>query len=333
MLYSDADTGPEGNIRGETRINARREDLDSGSRTREGVLMRVSLRRYPNWRGVARALTLLLLTLAITACGAPEGTAIAALVPPTATATATATATPTPTPTPTVPPTPTPTATPTRVPTRSPTATATVAPRPTTPVAVATTVGGYTSNWRSWESGEDTTNKLRRTYDAAQNEYRVAVLADDQEWSFFAPEGQKFQDFTLEVEGRKVDGDDSAGYGLVFRRQPRQGDKASERYIFYVTAQGRFSLFQVTADGTSRTLRPLDAPNQQGVIKVGDAPNRLQVTSRGNQIVLAINGTSVYTLNNATITQAGEIGIFAKTPAGVPSAEFAFKNLQLKPNP
>ena len=195
---------------------------------------------------------------------------------------------------------------------------------------MATPSGTYTATWQNWQQGEDSTNKLRYSFDAAQNEYHVQVLDEDQEWSFYAPEGQKYKDFTLEVEARRVSGDDSVGYGLVFRRQPRQGDKASERYIFYVTAQGRFSLFQITPENTARTLRPLDATGQAGVIKVSDAANRLQVTSRNNQIVLGINGTTVYTLNNATITQAGEIGIFAKTPEGVPSAEFAFKNLQLK---
>ena len=290
-------------------------------------------------RGAIGVGAVLLLTVGITACGAPTGTQVAALVPPTATPTATATATPTATPTPvpptataTVPPTATPTSRPLPTPTRTvATATAVPIPRATTPAA-AVPAGSYRGDWRDWAMGEDTTNKLRRTYDAAQDEYRIAVLSEDQEWSFYAPEGQRFQNFVLEVEGRRIDGPDSVGYGLVFRRQPRQGDQASERYIFYVTAQGRFTLYQVMADNTSRTLRPLDAAGA-GVIKVGDTPNRLRVTARGNQVTLAINGTDVYTLNNATIAQAGEIGVFAKTPPGVDTAEFGFKDLQLSPNP
>jgi len=294
-------------------------------------MRRVAKWRSPRRRDTIRVLTMLALALSIAGCGAPEGTAIAALVPPTPTPTAVPTATPTAVPTATA--TLAPTATPTRIATQRPTVAATVAPRPTTPAAVATPAGTYTAIWQNWQQGEDASNKLRYSYDTAQNEYHVQVLDKDQEWSFYAPEGQKYKDFTLEVEARRISGDDSVGYGLVFRRQPRQGDKASERYIFYVTPQGRFSLFQITPENTSRTLRTLDAPGQAGVINVGDAANRLQVTSRNNQIVLGINGTTVYTLNNATITQAGEIGIFAKTPEGVPAAEFAFKGLQLKPAP
>lgn len=294
-------------------------------------MLRVAKWRSPQRRDTVRVLTMLVLAIGIVGCGAPEGTAIAALVPPTPTATAVPTATPTAIPAATA--TPAPTTTPTRIATQRPTVAPTIAPRPTTPTAVATQVGTYTASWQNWQQGEDASNKLRYSYDTAKDEYHVQVLDDDQEWSFYAPEGQKYKDFTLEVEARRVSGDDSVGYGLVFRRQPRQGDKASERYIFYVTAQGRFSLFQITPENTARTLRPLDATSQAGVIKVGDAANRLQVTSRNNQIVLGINGTSVYTLNNATITQAGEIGVFAKTPEGVPLAEFAFKGLQLKPAP
>ena len=219
-------------------------------------MIRVATWRAPQRRNTVRVLTILVLALSVVGCGAPEGTTVAALAAPTATPTAipTPTATATPTVLPTATATVAPTATPTRIATQRPTVAPTVAPRPTTPTAVATPLGTYTATWQNWQQGEDSTNKLRYSFDAAQNEYHVQVLADDQEWSFYAPEGQKYKDFTLEVEARRVSGDDSVGYGLVFRRQPRQGDKASERYIFYVTAQGRFSLFQITPENTCAHL-------------------------------------------------------------------------------
>ncbi len=267
-------------------------------------------------------LTVLLLTmLALTACGTPESTAVAMIIPPTPTVT------PTPLPTPTL----VPTATPTRIATATPTATAVATPTPLPPPP--TPIGGYRSDWHTWKQGEDTKEKLRYTYNPAQDEYQIAVLEGDQEWSIYAPGGQKFQNFTLEVDGRRLTGPDNVGYGLVFRRQPRQGDNASERYVFYVNAQGRFSLFQVNPNNTSRTLRNLDAPSQPGIIKVGDEPNHLTVTAQDGQITLAINGQQVYILNNAAITQPGEIGIFAKVPDGATSGEVAFKNLLLTPIP
>ena len=65
------------------------------------------------------------------------------------------------------------------------------------------------------------------------------------------------------------------------------------------------------------------------MIAVGDGKNRLRVTCQGAKIILAINGVDVFTLNNATITQGGEIGVFAVTPQGVADATVAFRNLTL----
>ncbi len=280
-----------------------------------------------------------LLLVLLSGCGTPASTAVASLVEPTATATPapTATATPRPTATATLPPTatvaPAPTATTANTPTPTRAATSAPTPRPTvapTMRATVTPVGSYTADWATWESGTDPDGRFRRTHQRAQDEYRVEVLKEDQEWSFFAPEGQTFQDFALEVEANRLVGPDTIGYGLVFRRQARkEGTAASERYIFYVTPQGRYSLFQVNADNTQRTLRPLDAPGIPSVIAVGDGKNRLRVTCQSTKIVLAINGVDVFTLNNATIAQGGEIGVFAQTPVGVAEATVAFRRLTL----
>lgn len=291
------------------------------------------------WRGAGgrtrgwAALPLVILLLS--GCGTPASTAVVSLVEPTATPSPAATPLPTATATPAstatrVPPTATVANTP--APTR---AANTPTPRPTvlpTGTRAATPVGGYAANWATWENGDDPDGRFRRSYQQGRDEYHVQILEEDQEWSFFAPEGQRFQDFTLEVEANRIAGPDTIGYGLVFRRQARkEGAAASERYIFYVTPQGRYSLFLVNADNTQRTLRPLDAPGIPSVIAIGDGANRLRATCQGAKIVLAINGVDVFTLNNATIMQGGEIGVFALTPAGVADATVAFRRLTLTP--
>lgn len=281
-----------------------------------------------------------LVFLLLSGCGTTTSTAVAGLVEPTATATPSPTATATPSPTATATAVPTATSVPptattanTPIPTRA--ATLVPTPRPTvapTTARLPTPGGGYAANWATWENGDDPDGRFRRTYQRAQDEYRVQILEEDQEWSFFAPEGQTYQDFTLDVEANRLTGPDTIGYGLVFRRQARkEGAAASERYIFYVTPQGRYSMFQVNADNTQHTLRPLDAPGVPSVIKVGDGTNRLRVTCQGAKIVLAINGVDVFTLTNATITQAGEVGVFVLTPVGVADATVAFRRLTLTP--
>jgi hypothetical protein len=268
---------------------------------------------------------LLLLALVLGGCGTPVSATVGvALVEPTGTPTALP-PTATPTAVPTVPPTATLTSTPAPPPSITPTS----ARPPVTP----TPDGGYVADWTLWGMGENDKHEYRRNYDEAKNEYHIALLTDDQEWSFYAPEGQKFQNFTLEVEAYRVDGPDSLGYGLVFRRQEPQSGKFSERYIFYVTPQGRFSFFQVSPDNTRKTLRQLDAPDRQGVIKVGSEPNHLKVICQGTTITLVINDIEVFKLTNAAVIQAGEIGVFATAPVGVKAMEIAFRDLRLTPLP
>lgn len=302
-----------------------------------------------------------LLLLVLTGCGTPASTAVASLVSPTRTptlavmmgattpppatprpaATSTVTAststanpvTPIVIPSPTMNRTPGPTTprvvTGTPTPYSTPTARAKTIP---TSARSATPVGSYIANFATWQSGIDTRQRFRRTYDRSRDEYQVAVLQENQEWSFFAPEGRKFQDFTLEVDANSTSGSDTLGYGLVFRRQTRQeGSAASERYIFYLTPQGRYSLIQINADSTRRTLRPLDAPSIPSVIAAGSGSNRLRVTCQGAKITLAINDTEVFSLNNAAITQGGAIGVFVKTPPGIAEAAVAFRRLMLTP--
>jgi hypothetical protein len=293
-------------------------------------MRRAWLRRYTRLRAHLALPLLALLTLAplLTSCGTPAGTAVAVLAEPTATPTATPrpTATPTPTSTPS-PPTPTPTPRPV-TPTAPPTATA-----GTEPTAVSTPVvtTSYTVNWSKWPQGTTQDNSYRRSYDAAKNEYDVALIEDDLELSLFAPEELKFQDFVLEVDARRINGLDSIGYGLVFRRQPKgDNDQASVRYIFYISPQGLWSLFLVNKDGTTKTIRDL---NPSSSIKVSNATNHLTVTCQGTKITLAANGQTLDTIDNATLTSPGEIGVFVLSPVNDHSTEVAFKNLGVKPAP
>ena len=225
-------------------------------------MRRRAYRRTRGWAALPLAILLL------SGCGTATSTAVVNLVEPTATAVPTAT--PVPTATATV--LPTATVAPTRVP---PTATLANTPTPTraanTPTprpSVAPTgtravppLGGYVANWATWENGLDPDGRFRRTYQQASDEYRVQILEEDQEWSFFAPEGLSFQDFTLEVEANRVAGPDTIGYGLVFRRQARkEGSAASERYIFYVTPQGAtacsWSMRTIHNAPSGRSMRP-----------------------------------------------------------------------------
>lgn len=262
----------------------------------------------------------------LAACGAapfgpPSGSAIVGLVEPTST--------PTPTATPTATPIPTPTATATRP---SPTVTPTRTPSPTR--AATRIANSAIADFGAWDVGDsDPPGRYRSSYDAATGEYLVEILEEATDWTLPSPDKAGFKDFRLEVEARRVAGADSVGYGLVFRRQARaQGQAASERYIFYVTAQGFYIFYAVGPDGKNTILKDLTpAP---GVARVGDSPNKMAVVCRGSEIRLLINDQQVFVEPNAKLLQAGSIGILAaSSTTGGPNAKLAFKNIALFQNP
>jgi hypothetical protein len=272
---------------------------------------------------------LLALALFLSACGGevvigqPRGTAVIALVEPTATPTLTPTATPTPTPTvtPTLPPVPTPTP----VPPTAPARTATTTPRP----AASRVTNSAIRDFSAWDEGEsDPPGRYTRAYDAATGEYAIAILEEEQEWSFYSPDTTQHQDFRLEVEARRTGGPDGTGYGLVFRRQERQANQqTSERYIFYVTAQGFYSFFYVASDNKVTRLKDITpAPN---TVRVGDATNTLAVICSGATIRLLVNDQEVYRANNLALVKPGDIGIFALSPQNGQTTRINYKNIAL----
>ncbi len=232
-----------------------------------------------------------------------------------------------------------PTATPTMAPATTPspaiTPTTTATPLPTTPPTASPTVvptpaGGYAANFATWPTGDQ--GNVRTRFDPAGGEYRVALLGRRDGRSLYAPGESRFDDFTLEVDARRVGGPEEDGYGLVFRRQPRgPNDVTNARYIFYVTTNGFYRLYLVNANGTTQDIQP---PTPSSAIRRGAAANHLTVTCRGNRITLAVNGQTLGTYN-ATVTGAGEIGIVVAVPddatrAG-PGIDAAFSNLRLTP--
>lgn len=283
------------------------------------------------WRGGRYRVVVALLALAalLAACGGDgaglgqrRGTAIVALVEPTPTATAT--------PPPTATPVPTATATPRPL----PTATAVPPTAPATRRPATRTTGGAILGFSEWYVGEsDPAGRHRRSYDDATGEYTVQVLEEDQEWSFYSPDTQQFQDFRLEVEARRAGGPDGTGYGLVFRRQERTGSQqTSERYIFYVTAQGFYGFFYVSPDNKTTWLKNV-AP-ASGIARVGDEPNKLTVVCRGTSLQLLINDREVYRDSSLKLNKPGGIGIFALSTQGAGQATaIGYKNLTLTTNP
>ncbi|MFN8514034.1 MAG: hypothetical protein U0841_15910 [Chloroflexia bacterium] len=252
---------------------------------------------------MAAAPVVVLLLLSGCALGQTEATAVAVLVEPTLT------------------PTVAPTAVPTLAPTPRPSATAT--PLPPAPTA---TTRLRTVDFRDWQTGEsDPPGRYRRAYDAATGEYAVEIMEEEQEWSFYSPDPTQRQDFRIDVEGRRAGGPDGTGYGLVFRRQaPQAGQLTSERYIFYVTDQGAFGFTYVNGDNVSTRIK--DFIPVPGVIRVGEATNKLTVICNGSSVRLLVNDQEVYQANDLQLVKPGDVGIFAgSAPNSGQSTKVIFK--------
>lgn len=277
--------------------------------------------------------------LLLAACGgqAPAPTAIATATP-SIVATPSATATIAPPTTATIAPnTPTPlspsaTALPPTVTLPAPTVAASTPPSPATPGAVL-----YSADFATWFVGaENNPLPFRAGYDPASREYRLALTDATRGYIYYryAPEGQGFADFRLDIEARRVTGPANGGtYGVVFRARPAaSGDRAVAQYNFYITADGTFALNLLPPTGPAVNVAPRTT---SAAINIGEAANRLTVICRGDRITLAINDQTVGTYE-AALQGAGAVGLYIANPtnpSGPTGMEVAFKNLRVSALP
>jgi hypothetical protein len=117
-------------------------------------------------------------------------------------------------------------------------------------------------------------------------------------WTAYKP--GRFQDFTLEVDGRKVSGSDNNDYGVLFRYVDRQNF-----YRFMVSGTGKYSLDQ-QLKGQWNTIK---AWTTHTAVKKGDATNHLKVIAQGSTIKLYVNDELVDTITDDSIPQAGQVAV------------------------
>lgn len=204
---------------------------------------------------------------------------------------------------------------------------------PATPILVTPAAILYAADFATWFAGEENDPlPFRAAYDQATSEYHLALTDAARGYIYYryAPEGQGFADFQLDIEARRVAGPMNGGsYGVVFRAQPgATGDRAVAQYNFFVTADGTFALNLLPLSGPATSVVPRSA---SPAINTGTASNRLTVICRGASITLAINGQTVGTFE-AVLQGAGAVGLYVANPAnpsGPVGMEAAFKNLRV----
>jgi hypothetical protein len=133
--------------------------------------------------------------------------------------------------------------------------------------------------------------------------------------------GRVFSDFALEVDARKVEGPNGAGYGLAFRIAGW-----NNAYIFNITGDGNYRLLKVVDGQRSDLMGWTSAPD---IINRGDSANRLLVICQGSHIWCYVNGQLVADVIDDSHTE-GEIG-FSIESQEAPDLHVAFDNIVVKP--
>jgi len=167
---------------------------------------------------------------------------------------------------------------------------------------------------------------VRRSGDQAEmdyedGEYRVLAKMSGALWVWCSEAGQ-FGDFALGVDARLVSGTEQAGYGLVFRRQKSDSDS----FYSFMVSPGGYYLVQVRLNGLWTTLQ---AKTESAFIEQGNSKNHLEVICKGSQIALAVNGHSLATITDNSLT-SGDVGIIVATPD--PNADIRFDNISVSSN-
>ncbi len=129
--------------------------------------------------------------------------------------------------------------------------------------------------------------------------------------------GLRYNDIKIQVETRKLTGNNESYLGIVCRYQDNQN-----YYRFFITPDGYTGIVKVV-DGESTTL-PGGKMNYNHDVKQNDAANLLEVFCMGSQLSLVVNGKLAVSAEDDQLTK-GDAGIFAET--GLDGAgSFIFNN-------
>lgn len=136
------------------------------------------------------------------------------------------------------------------------------------------------------------------------------VEANQPEWLAWSTPGKRFDDVTVEVDARLVDGPEDNHFGLICRYV-----NPENFYYFAISSDGYYAIFKreageelviLTGDGSGMLFST--------AIRQGEEPNHIQVVCRGDQLSLYANGTLLETVTDPSLSR-GDIGLGVGTAA------------------
>jgi hypothetical protein len=160
----------------------------------------------------------------------------------------------------------------------------------------------------------------------ADEEYTISIYPTS--WFAWAnPEGADLalSNVHLEVTARSVGAATEPGFGIMCNYLD-----ADNTYYLGVSTDGYYAIVK-TVGGEDTVLSDVDSWIQSDAIPVNASSYRLGVDCGNGTLALAVNGTAVATVSDATFS-SGTVGLFAQTFAE-PNAEIRFDDFVAVPLP
>jgi pSer/pThr/pTyr-binding forkhead associated (FHA) protein len=174
----------------------------------------------------------------------------------------------------------------------------------------------YQDDFGDSSSGWDDAFDAYTTKQYGNNRYQIEVTTSNLvAWGLA---NRDVADFEVEVEAKLEDGEDSNGYGLLFRFQDRENF-----YRFDISGDGYYLLSKFVKGEWITIVDWTESP----FINKGKADNLLKVSAIGPTITVSANGQQLTSVQDDSLSH-GNFGFFAGT-FSEPHAWVSFDNLKL----
>ncbi len=173
----------------------------------------------------------------------------------------------------------------------------------------------FTNNAAGWTEGVSDNSK----YIIENGEYYLSVLSD--QYMIWARSEQEWENISVAVDVRQVDGPIDNEYGLLCRYQD-----ADNFYQLSISSDGFYRLVMWN-QGEFTELLPWE---RSSAIKQNGQVNYLRAVCSGEHIALSVNDIPLFDISDATLPFSGDVGMHAGTfsEGGVTVAfdDFVIKN-------
>lgn len=190
------------------------------------------------------------------------------------------------------------------------------------PFSASTNEGNilFQDDFSDVDSGWDRSSFDSGLTDYERNGYRI--LVSETNYSAWANPSRNFSDVSVEVEARKIGGDDDNEFGIICRHA-----NVDNYYVATISSDGFYG-FLVRKDSESLELLNMENMLPSDSINLGDASNLIRLDCVGSTLTLYVNGDFVGETVDSSIG-AGDVGLYAGT-FSIPGTDILFDNFVVR---